>query len=59
MRKVLILAVTALGITVANSGANAQVDLSAYADAEGYIDVQTLACRPDVAGSGRLAHHLV
>ena len=26
------------------SGANAQVDLSTYADKEGYIDVQTLTC---------------
>jgi HdeA/HdeB family len=44
MRKLLILAATGLTITVANSSANAQVDLSAYADAEGYIDVQTLTC---------------
>jgi hypothetical protein len=44
MRKVLILAATGLTITFANSGANAQVDLSTYADAEGYIDVQTLTC---------------
>ena len=43
MRKLLILAGTALTITVANSSANAQVDLSAYADAEG-IDVQALTC---------------
>ena len=41
MRKLLILAGTALTITVANSSANAQVDLSAYADAEG---VQALTC---------------
>ena len=44
MRKLLILAATGLTITVANSSANAQVDLSAYADAEGYIDVQALTC---------------
>ena len=44
MRKLLILAATALTMTVANSSANAQVDLSAYADTEGYIDVQALTC---------------
>jgi len=44
MRKILILLVTGLTITFANSSANAQVDLSAYADAEGYIDVQALTC---------------
>ena len=44
MRKVLILAAAGLTITFANSSANAQVDLSAYADAEGYIDVQALTC---------------
>lgn len=38
------LVATALAITFVNSSANAQVDLSAYADAEGYIDVQTLTC---------------
>ena len=44
MRKLLILAATGLTIAVANSSANAQVDLSTYADAEGYIDVQALTC---------------
>jgi HdeA/HdeB family len=29
---------------MASSGAKAQVDLSAYADAEGFLDVQTLTC---------------
>ena len=42
MRKMLILAASALA--VASSGVQAQTDLTAYADAEGYIDVQTLTC---------------
>ena len=42
MRKLLILATTALA--VASSGVRAQIDLTAYADAEGYIDVQALTC---------------
>ena len=44
MRKTLILAATSLSISLATSGTNAQVNLSAYADAEGYIDVQALTC---------------
>lgn len=44
MRKTLILAATGLTLSFMNTGANAQVDLSAYADAEGYIDVQALTC---------------
>lgn len=53
MRKLPILAATGLSITVANSNANAQVDLSAYADAEGYIDVQDMrSTRRDVARPG-------
>lgn len=42
MRKMLILATTALA--VASSDVQAQTDLTAYADAEGYIDVQALTC---------------
>ena len=42
MRKILILAATAFA--VASPGVRAQTDLTAYADAEGYIDVQTLTC---------------
>ena len=42
MRKTLILAAAVLAI--AGSNAHAQVDLSAYADANGYIDVQALTC---------------
>lgn len=42
MRRVLLAAVAA--ISIAPSSANAQVDLSAYADAEGFINVQALTC---------------
>jgi HdeA/HdeB family len=42
MRKTLILAATGLAISVSN--VQAQVDLSAYADAQGFIDVQALTC---------------
>jgi hypothetical protein len=42
MRKILILATTVLA--VASSDVQAQTDLTAYADAEGYIDVQALTC---------------
>jgi hypothetical protein len=42
MRKTLIL--TAAVLAIAGSDARAQVDLSAYADANGYIDVQALTC---------------
>ena len=44
MRKTLILAVAGLTLSIASTNANAQVDLSTYADAEGYLDVQTLSC---------------
>ena len=42
MRTTLILAATALAM--AGSNAQAQVDLSTYADAQGFIDVQALTC---------------
>ncbi len=42
MRKTLILVASVLSISV--SSAQAQVDLSAYADANGFINVQTLTC---------------
>jgi len=42
MRKILMLAATSLVISASN--VQAQVDLSAYADAEGFIDVQALTC---------------
>jgi hypothetical protein len=42
MRSLMIVAATVLG--VASSGAQAQTDLTAYADPQGYIDVQALTC---------------
>ena len=42
MRKILILVTTVLAL--ASSDVQAQTDLTAYADAEGYIDVQALTC---------------
>jgi HdeA/HdeB family len=42
MRKLLLLSATAL--TFAGAPAQAQVPLSAYTDANGFIDVQTLMC---------------
>ena len=42
MRKTLFLAAAVL--VAINSFARAQTDLTAYADAEGYIDVQALTC---------------
>ena len=42
MRKILVLAAAILG--AASSNVQAQTDLTAYADAEGYIDVQALTC---------------
>jgi hypothetical protein len=44
MRKILTLAAASLTLTIAGTAAKAQVDLSAYADAEGFLDVQTLTC---------------
>jgi len=42
MRKMIIL--TAMALAITGSSVQAQVDLSAYADAEGFLDVQTLTC---------------
>lgn len=42
MRKCVIMAVAAA--SMASSSANAQVDLSTYADAEGFLNVQALTC---------------
>ncbi|HET7167510.1 MAG TPA: HdeA/HdeB family chaperone [Pseudolabrys sp.] len=42
MRKIVILA--AISLSVAASDVKAQVDLSTYADAQGFLDVQTLTC---------------
>src|SRR5271168_3786057 len=44
MRKLLIWTATCLWISFAGSTAKAQVDLRAYADPEGFLDVQTLTC---------------
>ena len=42
MKKMLIVATAALALV--SSDVRAQTDLTAYADAEGYIDVQALTC---------------
>ena len=42
MRKSLVIAITILSATI--SQVQAQTDLTAYADANGYIDVQALTC---------------
>jgi hypothetical protein len=42
MRKWVIMAAAAASMTISN--ANAQVDLSTYADAEGFLNVQALTC---------------
>ena len=44
MRKIVISAAVGLAITMAGSGAKAQVNLSEYADPEGFLDVQALTC---------------
>jgi hypothetical protein len=44
MRKILISVAMAAAMVMAGSVAKAQVDLSAYADPEGFLDVQTLTC---------------
>lgn len=44
MGKIFVLAVTYLAVLVSSISAKAQVDLSAYADANGFLNVQTLTC---------------
>jgi HdeA/HdeB family len=44
MRKILISVAMGAAMMAASSGARAQVDLSTYADSEGFLDVQTLTC---------------
>jgi HdeA/HdeB family len=44
MRKIIISAAVGLALTIGGSGARAQVDLSAYADPEGFLDIQALTC---------------
>ena len=44
MRKILMAVTLGAATLMESSGAKAQVDLSAYADPEGFLDVQTLTC---------------
>ena len=44
MRKLLISGAVGLAIALAGSSARAQVDLSTYADADGFLDIQALTC---------------
>jgi inactivated superfamily I helicase len=44
MRKIVILGATSLAIMFAAPNANAQVNLSEYADPEGFLDIQSLTC---------------
>src|SRR3954447_7013820 len=44
MRKLLISVAMSVALTTVGSGAKAQVDLSAYADPEGFLDIQALTC---------------
>jgi hypothetical protein len=44
MRKELICAILSVAISISGSSAKAQVNLSAYADPEGFLDIQALTC---------------
>jgi HdeA/HdeB family len=44
VRKILMAVTLGAATLMASSSAKAQVDLSAYADPEGFLDVQTLTC---------------
>ena len=44
MRRLSILTVVGVAMMIAGSTARAQVDLSTYADAEGFLNVQALTC---------------
>jgi hypothetical protein len=44
MRKVLISATMAFALTMVGSSVKAQVNLSEYADPEGFLDIQALTC---------------
>jgi hypothetical protein len=44
MRKSMLLTVTAFAIAIAGSAVQAQTPLTAYVDANGFLDVQTLTC---------------
>jgi hypothetical protein len=44
MRKYILLAATSFSIAITGSAVRAQTPLSAYVDANGFLDVQTLRC---------------
>ena len=44
MRKILISVAMSAAMMAVGSGAKAHVDLSTYADAEGFLDIQALTC---------------
>jgi hypothetical protein len=44
MRKILISVAMGAALMTVSSGARAQVDLSTYADPEGFLDIQALTC---------------
>jgi hypothetical protein len=44
MRKTLISVAMSAAMMMAGSGVKAQVDLSTYADSEGFLDIQALTC---------------
>jgi len=44
MQKIMILGVLGLAVAITGSAVQAQTPLSAYVDADGYLDVQTLTC---------------
>src|SRR5271156_3284649 len=44
MRKIMMSAAVAAALMMAGSSAKAQVNLSEYADPEGFLDIQTLTC---------------
>ena len=44
MRKILISVAMSAAMMTAASGVKAQVDLSTYADADGFLDIQALTC---------------
>jgi hypothetical protein len=44
MRKIMLLAATGFTVAIMSSSVHAQTPLSAYVDANGFLDVQTLTC---------------
>jgi hypothetical protein len=53
MRKTMLLAVTGFAIAITGSTVQAQVPLTAYVDANGFLNVQTLTCA-QLAGTFQL-----